>query len=798
MHIKKNSKIHNSCVSMNLPVCSSSNLDEIIQNEYDEFFQNILNYSKEDFLNSIYERSLLTVRKKFNGNLPSNFSKLKVIKYVLENCYLKDIKTANFVLKAIQKKVDKNPSACLFNGRIIPHCLKGEEGKGILHSCQDTFHYFNYQRTINSGESINEIYLVCLSCCQIYKQNLIKCLCEGCHSDFYSKIKTEEEENELEYATWKQYHCNAIINDRMKCVNCKNFLLFNQKENILLCKECNLEFKPLDLIWKCAVCKNEFNSEAKPYNPLEYKNMKISVKDTLINKIKAKPEKNICSCNIDITKTKFFHKSTCKGELYLGSMNNKKILVCSKCEALNFFDHFQWTCPICENKCPATPSKNIKNISRNILIKYDSNQKINGSQMKENKSNEKSNHKEKICNTSAKKIKYMIPAPTPNRSTNKKREKDIYIRSPLKKLKVNLAKRFSEEDMEEEEKKNEFNFNENDFFKRRDSPSLKSKESKKDFSDSRSGSTGVSYNQSSSSSSYLNESSYERIGPLTKEDFQKALENFQANSDFDVEDYIPKKQIGEGSFGKIYLVEDYDGREYAMKKIIGASPKDMKSLQNEYNILILLNEMEKKLNLVRVYGLQTKQLDLTTSALYVLMDLADCDWENEIKRKMKLNERYTEKELLNIAKDLIKTFASLQKIGISHRDIKPQNILVFNTYPKQYKLADFGEAKNILKIYDSTDKQTLRGTELYMSPILFQALRSDYLTKYVEHNVYKSDVFSFGICLLYAAGLGHQIIYDIREEYDDRVIKRTLEKYLRKYYSGKLIELLSNMILVDE
>ena len=108
----------------------------------------------------------------------------------------------------------------------------------------------------------------------------------------------------------------------------------------------------------------------------------------------------------------------------------------------------------------------------------------------------------------------------------------------------------------------------------------------------------------------------------------------------------------------------------------------------------------------------------------------------------------------------MKTFAQLQKNNVSHRDIKPQNILIFeggeypNTDTVLYKLADFGEAKELIKDLEATNKQTLRGTELYMAPVLFQALRSKKMIKYIKHNTYKSDVvlvfvlYSLRLCAL--------------------------------------------------
>ncbi len=157
---------------------------------------------------------------------------------------------------------------------------------------------------------------------------------------------------------------------------------------------------------------------------------------------------------------------------------------------------------------------------------------------------------------------------------------------------------------------------------------------------------------------------------------------------------------------------------------------------------------------------------------------------------------YSEYELIKIIKDLVRTFSYLQKRNISHRDIKPQNILIFNG--GEYKLADFGEAKELLNNYNNTNKQTLRGTELYMSPILFQALRSKTFLKYINHNSYKSDVFSFGLCCLFASTLSFQSLYDIRELKNNFLIRDVVEIYLKKRYSNKIIDIICLMLEIDE
>ena len=149
---------------------------------------------------------------------------------------------------------------------------------------------------------------------------------------------------------------------------------------------------------------------------------------------------------------------------------------------------------------------------------------------------------------------------------------------------------------------------------------------------------------------------------------------------------------------------------------------------------------------------------------------------------------------------LVKSLSILQRQNISHRDIKPQNVLIIKESNSQkiYKLADFGEAKELLKGERPTNKQTLRGTELYMSPILFYALRGRQKMKYVQHNPYKSDVFSFGLCALLAATLGFESLFDIRELKSNISIYVVIEKYLRFKYSDNVINIISRMLDINE
>ena len=92
--------------------------------------------------------------------------------------------------------------------------------------------------------------------------------------------------------------------------------------------------------------------------------------------------------------------------------------------------------------------------------------------------------------------------------------------------------------------------------------------------------------------------------------------------------------------------------------------------------------------------------------------------------------------------------------------------------------------------------QRIRGSELYMSPILFFGLRNGLIQ--VKHNTYKSDVYSLGMCLLYAASMHFSGTDEIREMTDMNQIKETLCKYLGDRYSNKLISLIHIMLETEE
>ena len=258
-----------------------------------------------------------------------------------------------------------------------------------------------------------------------------------------------------------------------------------------------------------------------------------------------------------------------------------------------------------------------------------------------------------------------------------------------------------------------------------------------------------------------------------------------------LEEFVKINQIGKGTFGKIFGVRwKNNGKKYALKK---ETFIDSEFLEKRKTIVGIINDFLDKTKSQGVIHIYSSLFEKNKKEYnyYELMELGERDWDEEIKIRRKKGLYYSEIELFNISNQLIKTLSLLQKHHITHRDIKPQNILIVND---KYKLCDFGEIRNMKG--DGLVVQRIRGSELYMSPILFYGLRANLIQ--VKHNTYKSDVFSLGMCLLYAANMHYNGTDEIRELTDMDEIRIILEKYLSERYSNKFIELIHSMLQTDE
>jgi serine/threonine protein kinase len=251
-------------------------------------------------------------------------------------------------------------------------------------------------------------------------------------------------------------------------------------------------------------------------------------------------------------------------------------------------------------------------------------------------------------------------------------------------------------------------------------------------------------------------------------------------------------KIGEGSEGSIFsVIWSKNNKRYALKKSLLKSFEGVKKKREELNMLKNFREKTGNDGIIKVFGSLCQKTKNETYDFYELMELAQIDWDQEIMRRGKTHIYYSEQELINIMKQIVNTFALLQKNLITHRDIKPQNIMIVDG---KFKICDFGNARILKK--DGILYQRIRGSEMYMSPILFRGLHTK--EAQVKHNTFKSDVFSLGMCFLLAGSLTYTPLNLIRESYDTNFIQKVINNFLSKRYSKSVVDIISSMLQINE
>ena len=167
------------------------------------------------------------------------------------------------------------------------------------------------------------------------------------------------------------------------------------------------------------------------------------------------------------------------------------------------------------------------------------------------------------------------------------------------------------------------------------------------------------------------------------------------------------EEIGSGTFGVVRKCRDKKTREiFAVKSVSlsGAEEKSIRQLQNEVTILKKIRHP----NTIQLYALCE-----TPQVIHIVTEyVPDGALLHEIFKRGTFNSKNTQ----NIIYQLLCTLDYLHAMGVVHRDIKPDNILLTSTRSLQIKLADFG----ISKIFEDTVKlSTGGGTPPFMAPEMF-------------------------------------------------------------------------------
>ena len=192
--------------------------------------------------------------------------------------------------------------------------------------------------------------------------------------------------------------------------------------------------------------------------------------------------------------------------------------------------------------------------------------------------------------------------------------------------------------------------------------------------------------------------------------------------------YNLKKEIGYGSFGRVYLGEDPKTKElYAIKRV------DKRQLQqSQYLEKAFWKEVEIMRKIQSPYSVKLYNVLPSLHYYNMVEELCDGDLYTEL---MKRPNGFSTEEVRRIMIQLNDAFAQMQKHKIVHRDLKVQNVFIkYTTRPEfDVKLGDYGFSKELSDDITATKL----GTPITMAPEIL--MNRAYTSK--------ADLWSIGVII---------------------------------------------------
>ena len=216
-------------------------------------------------------------------------------------------------------------------------------------------------------------------------------------------------------------------------------------------------------------------------------------------------------------------------------------------------------------------------------------------------------------------------------------------------------------------------------------------------------------------------------------------------------DWILVRQLGEGSFGKVYEAEREDfGNTYKSAIKIITVPKSESEIKSAYadglddkSVTTYFRGIVEEL--VQEFALMSKLKGNSNVVSYedhrVIKHQSGIGWDIIIRMELLTplldhiqNNKMTRRDVIKLGVDICKALEICQRYNIVHRDIKPENVFISEL--GDYKLGDFGIARTVEKTTGGLSK---KGTYNYMAPEVYKG----------EPYNSSVDIYSLGIVMFW-------------------------------------------------
>jgi serine/threonine protein kinase len=237
------------------------------------------------------------------------------------------------------------------------------------------------------------------------------------------------------------------------------------------------------------------------------------------------------------------------------------------------------------------------------------------------------------------------------------------------------------------------------------------------------------------------------------------------------------KTLGSGSFSKVKLGQDDDGKQYAVK-IIDKEQLVREHMEEQLKREISIMRMLNHPNIVRLYDVLQTQ-----NHIYLVLELVT---GGELFDRIVQAKKFDENTGRRFFQQMIVALHFCHRNGVAHRDLKPENLLVDDR--DNIKITDFGLA-NMQKGDPNAQQNllsTVCGTPNYVAP---EVLKEE------GYNGLTADVWSCGV-ILFVMLAGYL-------PFDDPQLNVLFQKIERgdyrmsKVFSDGAKDLIGKMLTVD-
>ena len=194
--------------------------------------------------------------------------------------------------------------------------------------------------------------------------------------------------------------------------------------------------------------------------------------------------------------------------------------------------------------------------------------------------------------------------------------------------------------------------------------------------------------------------------------------------------YRISRLIGRGATGAVYLAEDGEGREVALKLLIPELAHDARFRER------FLREAQIAAGLDEPHIVPTVATGEHDGTLYLAMAYID---GRDLREILKEDGPLETERAVDLVGQVASALDAAHALGLIHRDVKPGNVLVAQTAAGEHAyLCDFGLAKHVSSVNSLTGERAFVGTIAYISPEQIEGGAIDA----------RADIYSLG-CVLF-------------------------------------------------